>query len=104
MIVSIDDCSETSSCQFVDITLGIDETDRGTGLLIYPNPSPGLVLIDSKSIGKEILIQVFNSSGQEVLSKRATRTVESIFLENKGMYYLRIQTNGKTHKRKVLIQ
>lgn len=74
-------------------------------LLIYPNPSTGLVFI--KGTAKVERIQVVNALGQQVATySHPSKSVLQIDLsENKGVYFIKVTTeNGETTTKRIVVK
>lgn len=56
-------CTETSPCMSV-AGIGFDENTFGDGLLIYPNPTDGLITIDLTHSYDELTINILNIDGK----------------------------------------
>lgn len=69
-------------------------------VLLYPNPSSGLLLVDMDAwMGQQVSIRLLNAQGQEVLNQRYS--IENEWLElnlasglSNGLYYLLVQPSG----------
>ncbi|WP_210489285.1 T9SS type A sorting domain-containing protein [Rufibacter aurantiacus] len=93
--------------------LGAGEEVKGLQVQVFPNPSKGdtnLMLSGLKSSTEKVLVNLFNSYGQQVLSKTykggeaesgvkvGTSTLAA------GVYHLQITTEGKTITKKIVLQ
>ena len=79
---------------------GIDDKDaRTTEFLITPNPSNDYIDITNDT-HSDIEIQLYNSFGQKILSKKLTGKVTRILLTNypSGTYFISFSDNGKVIK------
>ncbi len=75
-----------------------DETISST---IYPNPSKGVFTVELGQ--RQALIQVLSSTGKVVLEKAASlSTTIDLNGESKGIYFLKIQSNGSTEVKKLI--
>ncbi len=69
-------------------------------VLLYPNPSSGLLLVDMDAwMGQQVSIRLLNAQGQEVLNQHYS--IENEWLElnlasglSNGLYYLLVQPSG----------
>lgn len=88
-------------------TVGINELDISSDQVnIYPNPTTGKVIIDSKhSINS---IEIYNLLGENIYSnsKFNLQTSNEIDLSNfpKGIYFVKIYDGTKTYKKKIVVQ
>ncbi|NLT49439.1 MAG: T9SS type A sorting domain-containing protein [Ignavibacteria bacterium] len=79
------------------------------GIDIYPNPSDGLININTEKydLDNEIDIKIYNSLGQFVLQQTLnTGSVQSIDLSDSkpGLYILQITVNDFTNSKKIIIE
>ena len=71
-------------------------------LLVYPNPTKGLVVVEITSVSLqatptlECSYQVFDLSGREIMAGQATGSTINVNLSQQvaGMYFLRVNING----------
>jgi uncharacterized protein (TIGR02145 family) len=91
-------------CDF--LTTEIMEKDITPGPNIYPNPSNGLINIAFAESIKDSRIDVINSFGQVVLTKKLNTSNSTIDLSKlaKGMYFIRVQSGSGVVVRKVIIE
>lgn len=104
VIVSQNNCSDTSSCYPVLIT-DMKEVSLNHIVIIYPNPSPdGRIDIAGQS-QVDATIDVFDITGKLVLSNYLpAHGKTSIRIKGKGMFFVRaLFTDGSVNVQKVLI-
>jgi len=81
--------------------LGNVEPIKKMEVLVYPNPTSGLIKVSNLGVGNTE-IQVFDQLGRQIVSKRAMSQVEDIdlraFCEGVYFVYIRIGDNVKTLK------
>lgn len=85
--------------------LGTDNTSIGSGVIIYPNPSNGLITIKSLEVDIRIII-IHSANGKEILNKTVNNKIYSIDLSElpSGVYLVSIQTgSGFTRKRLIIL-
>ena len=64
VIVTEGECSDTSSCVYVDI-LQIEEVENSLAFSIYPNPSSGLFTVRLNTINSgSYILSIYNDLGQ----------------------------------------
>lgn len=81
---------------------GLFELGQKSQFFIFPNPSTGLVKIS----GDVTRITVYNSNGQELISKRKANNLEDleITIENHGIYFVQVSLeDGAVKYKKVVI-
>jgi len=69
--------SEATAQVTVVRSVGIDENENIEGIKIYPNPTNGIVHVESESSIQKI--QVFNSSGQSMMVYESPKNTYSAF-------------------------
>lgn len=89
---SIDEC----------IVLSNPEFNKNDKIIIYPNPSNGIVNISSNENINNV--QVFNVLGQKVLESKPSVNELSIKIEDSGIYLIKIETEIGTKVFKVIIR
>lgn len=87
-------------------TLGVDSVEKEKNkITIYPNPSMGIAYIKAKS---EITqVEVYDMNGQLVnIQKQINQTTTTLNLKavSKGMYIIKVQTNGTWVSQKLLLK
>jgi hypothetical protein len=101
--VTINGClAETDS--FTIITLGINDFDFNSKLLIYPNPSNAIFNID---IDSNATIEVFDLVGKQILTKKIELGTTQLDMTNynTGMYLLKVtNTDNQTKTMKIVKQ
>jgi hypothetical protein len=75
---------------------------------VYPNPAKDKIFIQGKrNINDDVLVRMFNLTGQEVLCKTFT---SSLLIElnvsgySPGLYIVVIQVQGKTESYKIIVE
>lgn len=86
------DCDTLQNCQTVSITsTSTVELEKKTSLEIYPNPTRGFLKVKMELSNPDLKLEVFNVTGQKVLSQPAKPEMQ-INVGNwpKGIYFLRM--------------
>jgi len=97
--------SEPLTGEFTTYILGTDDL-KDNKISVYPNPFNAEINIEGIE-GKQTIVEIYNTIGQLKYSKRMEADGNStINLSNlsKGMYVLRISTNGQVNNMKILKQ
>ncbi len=84
--------------------VGIDSGEEETGLIVFPNPSTGniLVLTDATS---ESTLNIYDMKGKLVHSERVSSSSVDLSLpEQKGIYLLRVETDKAVYSGKIIHQ
>ncbi|MDX2359474.1 MAG: T9SS type A sorting domain-containing protein [Crocinitomicaceae bacterium] len=90
-------CSDTSACVSIN-NVGISENDFGNKLIVYPNPTSGIVYIDLGSNYEAIEVKLINPLGQLLSTSSFVQTDHVEFEINSipGIYFIEIMaSNGK---------
>ncbi|NVO03869.1 MAG: aryl-sulfate sulfotransferase [Bacteroidetes bacterium] len=95
-------CSDTASVT-VNVGVGINEEINSANLVLYPNPTTGIINIsDVNSVG-DFELNVFNAYGKLVLNLKNSKTVDLSNFSN-GIYYLSIQIeNERAINKKIIL-
>jgi hypothetical protein len=103
--VTLANCIDTSACENIS-TVGINENDLNNEISIYPNPTTGLFTLHLTSIKTNARVTVCDMLGKVILSKKSITTNTQIDLteNNKGIYFVNIQTNNEKIVRKIILQ
>jgi PKD repeat protein len=97
--VSGGQCSDTSGVWAISIT-GIEDNFGGK-INIYPNPNDGHFTVN---IGREhATISVYNTIGSLIYRKENANSVEHLSLDTEGIYFVKIELNGVTETRRVVV-
>ncbi|MEZ4886270.1 MAG: proprotein convertase P-domain-containing protein [Chitinophagales bacterium] len=100
---------ENTTCETVNIIVGIDPILTNNLIRFYPNPTNDLLYIDfDTSLQMEVTLQVFGVNGQQILQRELT-TAETtstamVDLSNvaTGVYFVRLTSNDWTVAKKVV--
>ena len=84
-----------------DFTLQLSDSPN-TPFHLFPNPSHGPVHFEFLKPGKRTYC-IYNATGQKVQSGQIDRQKESLFIPQKGLYWISIQENDRLQTHKVLI-
>ena len=104
VIVTIDGgCSDTSDC----VTFGFDNIEEITPLnvVLYPNPSSGLVNAQLSGLNGSALITVLDIKGSVVFSITTNNTNEQLDLTSveKGVYFVQIKSDNALLTKKITV-
>lgn len=83
-------------------TTSVDEKLLEKKLLIYPNPSNGLVTIE---ISEPTILEVYNVNGVKVIDKEilVSNTKINLTSYDKGLYIFKFKTKDKSFARKIVV-
>jgi hypothetical protein len=82
--------------------IGIEEFTDLT-LFVYPNPSSGIIFLETNQSKMQASYQVFNMEGKLLLSDKMHQQYIDLSHLKTGMYLLLINTNSKTFSTKISI-
>lgn len=85
---------------------GKEELNMISSLMVYPNPTTGLVYLDIKSFSGDFQISVLNSTGTREnipVMEAAGRIQIDMRKKPKGLYFVHIVYEGKTFYKKILL-
>jgi hypothetical protein len=102
--ITVGSCVDTSACENVS-TVGINEaTLKVTS--IYPNPTKGMFTIELSELNDNSSVTVYDMLGKVIVSKELQSRTTQIDLtgNDKGIYFINIQTNDEPIVRKVILQ
>jgi hypothetical protein len=91
----------------VDACTGIDNVNSNYGILIYPNPSSGLFIIEKPSdLNKEVQIRVLDATSKLIVENTmpiGKQTIEvDITAYSSGVYYLQLQVGEEVIVKQIL--
>jgi len=90
-------------------TIGVNKDfNPENGITVYPNPSNGLIYIDLNKIDEtEFSFQIYNTSGNIIETENSKsgldREVSYKINLDAGIYFIVINTNGRSYSEKLLI-
>ena len=82
--------------------VGIEDLISNGGIIVYPNPTNGLLNISTSRV-QNVLITMFNISGQLVINETNKKVIDINHLES-GVYFMNIKVDNITYIRKVIKQ
>lgn len=81
---------------------GLGEYSIGNDFLIYPNPSNGIFSIASEFENAEV--EIYNTMGEKVFFSSDIHNSIDISAKAKGVYFVRINVEGKVSSRRVIVE
>jgi len=94
--VTVNNCTDTSACQIIS-DVSINEETKAS-IVVYPNPTNGLIQIESASSITEV--KIFNLQGALVYeTNKSTLHLEGL---NDGLYLIRVTTQNGSFERKII--
>ena len=104
-IVRYDDIKHQNTYDYCDQNstwTDIEELVVDGGVVIYPNPTKDILNIATSRI-QNVLITMFNISGQTVINQTNEKTIDISHLEN-GVYFMNVTVGDLVYIRKVIKQ
>jgi len=101
----IGNCTDTSLCETVT-PVGVGENAIATAINIFPNPTKGIFTVALATITKNNTITVNDMLGRVVVNQKlsAMSTVIDLTGNNKGVYFVNIQTDNGVIVRKIILE
>lgn len=105
VIVTTNDCSDTSDCVAVEVKVGINELGIGNRLQLYPNPADSRVTLQTEWALKNATISIVNILGQVVQQQSAK--YGNVFTLNmgdyvSGIYFVEVVEGGNKVRMKMV--
>jgi hypothetical protein len=102
VILTYNSCSDTSACVNIS-SVGLHSTKEQIAVKLYPNPSAGVFTLELR---KDATITITNALGAQVLreSIRAGAAKIDLHAEADGVYFMNVQSEGKTQILKIIKQ
>ncbi|QAA82960.1 T9SS type A sorting domain-containing protein [Aequorivita sp. H23M31] len=98
-MTATDSANNSSLCTFtvtVDDAMGISEAEFSENILLYPNPTTGLVILKNKTSAKLQTLRILDVNGRVIktldISSVAMETTISLETLASGMYFVEINT------------
>ncbi len=73
-------------------------------MVIYPNPVKDILTIETAANITDKIATVFDINGRKVLNQKLTSNTLKVSSLQSGIYFLRVESNGKSMKRKFIKQ
>lgn len=106
VITTTNGCTDTSECILVDVT-GVDELYPGNRVLLYPNPTKGLLQIQAEQAFQQVTIRLVNILGQ-TLSVQGPISGKTYNLDMAahapGLYFIEMSKGDKILLRKKVVK
>ncbi len=105
VIITKNDCVDTSGVYHIQIVTGISNLSFGSELSVYPNPTSGDLKVDLGAEYQSVYVKLYTISGKLVSFKeyKSCREIEYQIIGEKGVYFLQISSNkGEQARIKVM--
>ena len=91
----------------VGCLVSVDELDGGGEVIVYPNPTSGIVFVEiSDMFVQKAEVRVFDMTGRQILQYNDFKSnILSLDMSgfNSGIYYIHIDINGKALNKKLIL-
>ena len=104
VIVNLNGCIDTSNCHNVDNVLGVETIKSSTDIHIYPNPSDGLIKIESSRYWDKGVIDIFDATGKLYQTIDIEGETFNIFIPDRGIYFLVLKDRNEVFTKRIIIQ
>ncbi len=110
LIITIDDCQDTSNCHVLDAVSAGDLTSEVNSFAIYPNPNNGLFNVRLTGNGDtDTHMQIVDMQGKVLTDKKLGRIdgelVEEVNLNlAAGVYFVKVIHDGDLNVKRVVVQ
>ncbi|MFO7790455.1 MAG: T9SS type A sorting domain-containing protein [Bacteroidales bacterium] len=104
VLIRLNDCEKTSDCHEIS---GLHvNAESLKDVLIFPNPTDGVVNIEFSGIKKHVLVSVYNALGSVVHQESAENTNQLQFTidEPMAVYFIRIAADDEVYFRKIVVE
>jgi hypothetical protein len=101
VIITKNDCVDTSGTYNIQIVTGISDISFGSGIAVYPNPTTGAIKLDLGAEYQSIFVKLYTISGKLVSINefKSCREIDYQIDGDKGVYFLHISANKKGEAR-----
>jgi len=100
--------NQLSAPSYLLVEVGIaDVEENGQGVSVYPNPTNGILFVETRFVAspQQTEYRVFNLTGQQIFSGKATGTLQIDFSgQPKGMYVLQVVDGDRVITKKIVVQ
>ncbi len=91
----------------IDFQVGIDDEPEAADIFVYPNPTTGLIRINTSFDNSDVMTTVFDATGKIVMIKNLFISEYTTEMDlsslHSGLYMIRMEANGKKVNRRVVI-
>ncbi len=99
-VTTLGSCKDTVpvALTIIELCASINEAQGGSALEVYPNPSNGMVYLNTGSLNANASIRVINVIGQEIMNTTVGAAANGIDLSAapKGMYFIQLRSDKRT--------
>ncbi|MTI41368.1 PKD domain-containing protein [Fulvivirga lutimaris] len=104
-LTTFNDCNQTTSCQFVNLTVTGAEDLLSKELSVYPNPSYGNVFISFPEswLSSDIKINIHSLTGKKVWSTTPERPMIEVTGLQHGSYFIHVKVKEANYIQKLIV-
>lgn len=102
--ITVNNCTQTSTCENVN-NVGLESLELA-GILVYPNPSTGLFIVEASDLSEKLQFNVLSVDGKLIRNNTQLNNTTTIDLrsESKGVYFLHINNSNETRVFKLVVE
>ena len=102
--LSSEEVSEISSNNFDCSTISTNEADNYRKIKLFPNPTEGILTIESEELPHDLPIKVYDILGNLLKKEKLENNNRTINLKglNSGIYFLKIETDDGPATKKII--
>ncbi len=95
-------CADTSAC-FTITSIGIENVEE-IGLTVFPNPTNGIVTINTSNVLTNAVVEVYSSVGQIIYANKLSgqNVIINLGEQPNGVYFVKIQSGKTTQVEKIV--
>jgi hypothetical protein len=99
-------CTAATATETITISAasGITNAYINANINLYPNPTTGLVKVENNSTFTVTGVSVVNPAGSEVFSQNGDLKSVDLGNLNKGIYFMKVETNGGSLMKKIVLE
>jgi hypothetical protein len=94
-------CADTSDCVAIS-TIGLNEKELDNSITVYPNPSQGIFVIESRSAITATIIDVFGKVIANIDLKEGSNQID-LSTQARGIYYIQLNSEAQQQSVKRMI-
>ena len=102
----INNDSDLYILKLTPLAVGLSDSDFDENINIFPNPNSGQFYVDASSVSEPIKINIFDLQGKHIYAKSYKNNNEpiSIDVNQKGLFIIRVSSEGNSYYEKILIE
>jgi hypothetical protein len=104
-VTDANNCSNTD-CIFVDFSNSIFDSNESNAIMVYPNPSSGIMTINLPDEFNKVILNISDVTGQLIYSREMQQPIIAIDLSAspKGVYFITIISDTGILNKKIILE